>query len=1149
MIQSALRICGLDPFVERPSPARHGAYRIFCLLRASLLGGTALALLIGLGSGAWAQAQSQSVAGGAATGVAALAVGTSAKALSQSSTALGYLAVAGSNSANGDYTTALGAGSSATLEYSTAVGDIAVASGVGSSAMGYNARAYGQDATAVGNSAVAGVNGDKTVIQGTTLGASATATASNATALGYGAKATVANSVALGANSVAGAVDNAPSSMILGGVTYKFSGTQNVSVLSIGGTQSDGSTINRQIQNVAPGLLSSSSTDAVNGSQLDATNQALNTTNQTLTNRLSALFGVVYGDNSVINSLALGPGSTAGVSGNSTLKYYATALGVNSQATGAGSTAVGYFSQATNSYTTTVGYGSQASGSGATAIGHQSQASGTFATALGKEAHANFPDAMALGAVAQATANNATALGYGAQATMDNSVALGAGSVTGDAHASSSQTIAGTSYAFSGGVATDSTPVVSVGGLYNDVVVTRQIQNVAAGLVSSTSTDAVNGSQLYSTNTAIGDVNNRIGAVVTVDPSDATKSLVSVAGSGGATRKVVGVAPGDIGATSTDAVNGSQLYATNQSILATDAKIGAVVSGSDVSVADRSTGATRKIVNVAPGAVSATSTDAVNGSQLNITNQNISTILSELGGFVGSAGVGSYSLALGLGSTASGVKSVALGYGASATTDNSVALGANSVTDTAHDVSSVQISGTTTTFNSTATSSTGVVSVGGKQTDGSTITRQIQYVAPGLISSTSTDAVNGSQLQATNDAVEAVNTRVTTVSDRVTVVEGGLSALTSAIGGFKAGNAAGANALALGANSSAGADNSVALGAGSGTGSVHTGPEAKGVNLIGTQSIFAGAPKDSSGLVSVGTVGNERQIQNVAAGRVASDSTDAVNGSQLNAAYGAIGSLGATLNSVTNRLGAEKGVSSSAYGNGAAAGKADGSTSYDTAMGASAGATGGSSTAIGYNAQASTPNSVAIGANSTTGVAVAVASGTVGGQTYNYAGAAPVGVVSVGGNTVNGVAATRQVQNVAAGRIAADSTDAVNGSQLYASNQAINSAMSQSVAGLGQSLDALASSVNQLSNRVGVVQKEARGGIAAAVALVNAPMPSQPGKTSWAGNVAKFRDQYAMGVSLSHRLNANIPLAMTAGFAYTPGTSDVTGRFGMAGEF
>ena len=157
--------------------------------------------------------------------------------------------------------------------------------------------------------------------------------------------------------------------------------------------------------------------------------------------------------------------------------------------------------------------------------------------------------------------------------------------------------------------------------------------------------------------------------------------------------------------------------------------------------------------------------------------------------------------------------------------------------------------------------------------------------------------------------------------------------------------------------------------------------------------------------------------------------------------------------------------------------------------------------------------------------------------------------MSVGGNTVNGVAATRQVQNVAAGRVTADSTDAVNGSQLYASNQAINTALNQSVTGLGQSLDALASSVNQLGARQIAAQKEARGGIATSVALVNAPMPSQPGKTSWAGNVAKFRDQYAMGVSLSHRLNSNIPLAMTAGFAYTPGTSDVTGRFGMAGEF
>lgn len=153
-----------------PSRGRSPQRALFtAALRASLLGGTALALLIGAGSGAWAQ----SVEGGAATGANSLAVGFQAKAYSQSSTALGNSSVAGSSdpAQNGDHTTALGAGASATAAYSTAVGDIAIASGDNSSAMGYNARAYGQDATAVGASAVAGVAGDRSVIQVTALGA------------------------------------------------------------------------------------------------------------------------------------------------------------------------------------------------------------------------------------------------------------------------------------------------------------------------------------------------------------------------------------------------------------------------------------------------------------------------------------------------------------------------------------------------------------------------------------------------------------------------------------------------------------------------------------------------------------------------------------------------------------------------------------------------------------------------------------------------------------------------------------------------------------------------------------------------------------------------------------------------------------------
>ena len=342
-------------------------------------------------------------------------------------------------------------------------------------------------------------------------------------------------------------------------------------------------------------------------------------------------------------------------------------------------------------------------------------------------------------------------------------------------------------------------------------------------------------------------------------------------------------------------------------------------------------------------------------------------------------------------------------------------------------------------------------------------------------------------------------------------------------------------AIAIGQGASAQASYSMAIGPGA---NANNGGVALGLNsatdvydntnseqskLALTNQTYGAATISNSfagtgGTIRVLSVGNASmqtysQIQNVAAGRLTANSTDAVNGSQL----------WAVMQSIVGGGGGGGGALPSG-GGGAGAG-AGSSVPIGTASGENALALGTGSSAG--------ANSVALGANSTTGAAVEVAGDTVGGKYYAYQGAKPVGVVSVGsaGNE-------RQVQNVAAGRVAANSTDAVNGSQLWASNQAINAA-----------IDSLGSSINQLNNRVGSVQKEARGGIAAAVALVNAPMPSQPGKTSWAGNVAKFRDQYAMGMSLSHRLNSNIPLAMTAGFAYTPGTSDVTGRFGMAGEF
>jgi autotransporter adhesin len=107
------------------------------------------------------------------------------------------------------------------------------------------------------------------------------------------------------------------------------------------------------------------------------------------------------------------------------------------------------------------------------------------------------------------------------------------------------------------------------------------------------------------------------------------------------------------------------------------------------------------------------------------------------------------------------------------------------------------------------------------------------------------------------------------------------------------------------------------------------------------------------------------------------------------------------------------------------------------ALGTNSTANGIQSLALGAGAISNNANSVALGAGSATDAAVGTASTIIRGTTYKFAGAAPVGTVSIGS-----VGAERTLTNVAAGRISATSTDAINGSQLYASNLAIESLQS-----------------------------------------------------------------------------------------------------------
>ena len=228
------------------------------------------------------------------------------------------------------------------------------------------------------------------------------------------------------------------------------------------------------------------------------------------------------------SDLAVGDGAKA-------LNAQGSAFGVNSTASGNGATAIGGVTSASGWLSTSVGYSSQsngtgsfaggaranANGSGAISIGMDSNSTNTNSTALGAFANAAGPHSTALGvnastatgawyslasgSSAKASANYAMASGHTANASAEaaislganttashaNAVALGANSVTKAAVASNEATVNGVYY--SGFAANNTASVVSLG----DAGKERQLVNVAAGQISATSTDAINGSQLY----------------------------------------------------------------------------------------------------------------------------------------------------------------------------------------------------------------------------------------------------------------------------------------------------------------------------------------------------------------------------------------------------------------------------------------------------------------------------------------------------------------------------------------------------------------------------------------------------------------------------------------------------------------------------
>ena len=184
------------------------------------------------------------------------------------------------------------------------------------------------------------------------------------------------------------------------------------------------------------------------------------------------------------SDLAVGDGAKA-------LNAQGSAFGVSATASGNGATAIGGVTSASGWLSTSIGYLSKSAGNGAYAGGASANANGEGAVSVGQNSTSTGTHTAALGASANASAEAALALGASANASHANAVALGANSVTKAAVARNEATVNGVYY--SGFAANNAASVVSLG----DAGKERQLVNVAAGQISATSTDAINGSQLY----------------------------------------------------------------------------------------------------------------------------------------------------------------------------------------------------------------------------------------------------------------------------------------------------------------------------------------------------------------------------------------------------------------------------------------------------------------------------------------------------------------------------------------------------------------------------------------------------------------------------------------------------------------------------
>ncbi len=439
----------------------------------------------------------------------------------------------------------------------------------------------------------------------------------------------------------------------------------------------------------------------------------------------------------------------------------------------------------------------------------------------------------------------------------------------------------------------------------------NKITNVAAGTISASSTDAVNGSQLNTTNQNVTTAQNTANTAVTnaaAAQATADKGLNFSVNGGTADNVKLGETVNFANGTNTTAVydpaTNTYKYNVNDNIALTNAgslTVGnskvdnsglTITGGPSVTTAGINAG-NQKITNVAAGTISASSTDAVNGSQLNITNQNVTTAQNTANTAVTNAAAAQATADKGLnfsvnGGTADNVKlgeTVNFANGTNTTAVYDPAT--NTYKYNVNDNIALTNAGSLTVGNSKIDNS-GLTIPGGPSVTTAGINagnQKITNVAAGTVSSTSTDAVNGSQLNTTNQNVTtAQNTANTAVTNAAAAQATADKGLNFSVNGGTADNVK----LGETVNFANGTNTTAVYDPATNTYKYNVNDN---IALTNAGSLTVGNSKvDNSGLTitggpSVTTAGinaGNQKITNVAAGTISASSTDAVNGSQLN---------------------------------------------------------------------------------------------------------------------------------------------------------------------------------------------------------------------------------------------------------------------------